>query len=102
MLPQVLAGSRLLGDNPTMTLTADEKGRLTCRELFPPRAAFDAHKDELGRVVLTRLAKQEHPPKLVKPIRYKDGWLMPREVNIDKLVEEINQERQAQDENLLG
>jgi hypothetical protein len=85
-----------------MTLTADEKGRLTCRELFPPRAALDAHKDELGRVVLTRLAKQEHPPRLVKPIRHKDGWLMPCEVDMDKLVEEIAQERRAQDENILG
>jgi len=85
-----------------MTLTADEKGRLTCRELFPPRAAFDAQKDELGRVVLTRLARQEHPPKLVKPIRYKDGWLMPGEVDMDKLVQEIAQERQARDENLVG
>ena len=85
-----------------MTLTADEKGRLTCRELFPPRAAFDAQKDELGRVVLTRLAKQEHPPKLVEPIRYKDGWLMPGEVDMDKLVEELSQERQTGDENLLG
>jgi hypothetical protein len=41
-----------------MTLTADEKGRLTCRGLFPPRAAFDAQKDELGRVVLNRLASK--------------------------------------------
>jgi hypothetical protein len=85
-----------------MTLTADEKGRLTCRELFPPRAAFDARTDGLGRVVLTRLAKQEHPPKLVRPVRYKDGWLMPGEVDMEKLVQEIAQERQAQDENLLG
>ncbi len=84
-----------MGDNPTMTLTADEKGRLTCRELFPPHAAFDAQKDESGRVVLTRLAKQEHPPKLVKPKRYTDGWLMPGAVDMDKLVREIAQERQA-------
>ncbi len=63
-----------------MTLTADDKGRLTCQELFPPRAGFDAQKDERGRVTLTRLVKQEQPPKLVKPIRYKDGWLRPGDV----------------------
>lgn len=85
-----------------MTLTADDDGRLTSRELFPPRTVFEAQKDELGRVVLTRLAREEHRPKLVKPVRYKDGWLMPGEVDMDKLVEEIAQERQAQDENLLG
>ncbi len=85
-----------------MTLTADEKGRLTCRELFPPRTAFEARTDELGRVVLTRLSKQEHPPKLVKPIRYKGGWLMPGEVDMEKLVHEIAEERQARDENVLG
>ncbi len=85
-----------------MTLTAEEKGRFTCRELFPPRTAFEAQTDEMGRVVLARLAKQEHPPKLVKPIRYKDGWLMPGEVDMDKLVQEIAHERQVRDENLLG
>jgi hypothetical protein len=97
-----VADLHLLWDNPTMTLTADEKGRLTCRELFPPRASFDAQKDKLGRVVLTRLVKEKNPPKLVRPVRYKDGWLMPGEVDMDKLVQEIGQERQTLDENLLG
>ncbi len=78
-----------------MTLTADEKGRLTCRELFPPRTVFEAQTDEMGRVFLTSLAKQEHLPKLVKPIRYKDCWLMLGELDMDKLGEEIAQERQA-------
>ncbi len=85
-----------------MTLTADDKGRLTCRELFPPRAVFDAQKDESGRVVLTRLAKQEHSARLVKPVKYKDGWLMPGEVDIDRLVQEIKEERRTRDENVLG
>ena len=43
------------GDNPTMKLIADDKGRLTCRELFEPRATFDADCDSHGRVILTRL-----------------------------------------------
>ena len=85
-----------------MTLTADDKGRLTCRDLFPPRTSFDAERDEMGRIVLTRLAKKESPAKLVKPIPYKGAWLMPAEVDLDRMVEEISQERQHRDENLLG
>ena len=85
-----------------MTLTADDKGRLTCRDLFPPRTSFAAERDELGRIVLTRLAKQEQPAKLVKPVRYKDGWIIPGDVDMEKVVEEIAQERRHRDENLLG
>lgn len=85
-----------------MTLTADDKGRLTCRELFPPRASFSAEKDECGRVVLVRLVKQESPPRVVKPIPYKGGWIMPGEVDMDRLAEEIREERQQRDESLLG
>lgn len=89
-------------DDPTVTLTADSKGRITCRELFPPQTSFSAERDDSGRVILVRLAKQEMPPKVVKPIRYKDGWIMPGEVDMDKLAGEITEERQRRDENLLG
>jgi len=85
-----------------MTLSVDDKGRLTCRKLFPPHTSFAAETDDAGRIILTRLKKEERPPKLVKPVRYKDGWLMPGEVDLDKLTEELAQERQARDENLLG
>ena len=76
-----------------MTLSVDDKGRLTCRKLFPPHASFAAEQDDAGRIILTRLKKEERAPKLVKPIRYKDGWLMPGEVDMDKLVQELAQER---------
>ena len=89
-------------DNPTMTLTADAKGRITCRELFPPETSFAAEKDEMGRIILVRLAKQESPPKVVKPIFYQGFWIMPGEVDMDKLTQEIKEERQRRDENLLG
>jgi hypothetical protein len=85
-----------------MTLSADEKGRLTCRKLFPPHASFAAERDLAGRIILTQLTKDERPPKLVSPVRYKDGWLMPGEVDMEKLADELAQERQARDENLLG
>ena len=75
---------------------------MTCRELFPPRASFSVQRDDAGRVVLVRLVKQERPPKLVKPIAYKGGWIMPGEVDMDKLTEELRQEREHRDENLLG
>jgi hypothetical protein len=85
-----------------MILTVDDEGRLGCPELFPPGAIFDAHEDEMERIVLTRVDSEEIPPKLVKPIRYKDGWLMPGEVDMDKLAQEIGQARLARDENPLG
>lgn len=85
-----------------MTLTADKKGRLTCRDLFTPEASFAAERDDHGRIILVRLAKQESPPKVVKPVAYKGGWIMPGEVDAGKLSQEIAEERQRRDENLLG
>ena len=35
-----------------MTLTADSKGRIACRDLFPPHASFEALKEPDGRVTL--------------------------------------------------
>jgi hypothetical protein len=85
-----------------MTLTADEKGSLTCRELFPPLAHFEAETDEAGRVVLTKLPAPETPAKLVKPIQYKGFWIMPGKVDAEKLTEELQQERERRDANFLG
>lgn len=85
-----------------MTLTADKKGRLTCRDLFTPEASFAAERDDRGRIILVRLSKQESPPKVVKPIACKGGWIMPGEVDVEKLSQEIAEERQRRDENLLG
>ena len=85
-----------------MTLTADRKGRLTCRELFTPEAGFAAERDESGRIILVRLVKTESPPKLVKPVFYKGGWIMPGEVDAEALAQELAEERQRRDENLLG
>ena len=43
-------------DYPTVKLIADSKGRLTCRELFPPGVPFEAEKDPAtGKVVLVEL-----------------------------------------------
>jgi hypothetical protein len=85
-----------------MTLTADKKGRLTCRDLFTPEASFAAERDDRGRIILVRLARQESPPKVVKPVAYKGGWIMPGEVDAEKLAQDVAEERQRRDENLLG
>ncbi len=85
-----------------MTLTVDDKGRLTCRKLFPPHASFDAELDNGGRIVLTRLAKEERPPKMVKPVRYKGLLIMPGEVDVEKLAQKITEETQKRDALLLG
>jgi len=85
-----------------MTLTADKKGRLTCRDLFTPQASFAAERDERGRIILVRVVKQESRPKVVRPVPYKGGWIMPGEVDVDKLTQEISEERHRHDESLLG
>jgi len=87
-----------------MTLTADAKGRLTCRDLFPPQASFAAERDGSGRIILVRLVKQESPPQLVKPVRYKGEWIMPDagEYDMEKLADEMAEERRRRDEDLLG
>ncbi|MEI6395363.1 MAG: hypothetical protein WCT12_30175 [Verrucomicrobiota bacterium] len=51
-----------------MTLTADSKGRIACRDLFPPHASFEALKELDGRVTLIRLRREDSKPRLVKPI----------------------------------
>ena len=85
-----------------MTLTADKKGRLTCRDLFTPQASFAAERDERGPIILVRVVKQESRPKVVRPVPYKGGWIMPGEVDVDKLTQEISEERHRHDESLLG
>jgi len=85
-----------------MTLTADDKGRLTCRELFPPKTTFEAECDEAGRIVLTKLVRQKSLAQLVKPIRYKGFWIMPGEVDAEKLADEVKREREQRDADLLG
>ena len=85
-----------------MTLTADKKNRLTCRNLFTPQASFAAERDERGRIILVRVVKQESRPKVVRPVPYKGGWIMPGEVDVDKLTQEISEERHRHDESLLG
>lgn len=48
------------GNHRIMNLTADDKGRLTCRELFEPGTIYAANRDG-DRVVLTRLESARAP-----------------------------------------
>ena len=53
-----------------MKLIADSKGRLTCRELFPPGVPFEAEKDPLtGKVTLVELVPKTPMPPEVKLVR---------------------------------
>ncbi len=58
-----------------MTLTADNQGRLCCRELFEPNASFKATKEPDGRVTLVRLQPRETKPRIVKPV-LREGLLV--------------------------
>ncbi len=85
-----------------MTVTADDKKRVVL-PAAKPGDRFDVQVSAEGTFILRRLEPVLSPaPKLVKPIPYKGGWLMPGEVDMDKLTQEIVQERQRRDENLLG
>lgn len=65
-----------------MRLTADDKGRLTCADLFPPRKTFDARRQPDGTVRLVQLVEKEVP--LVKSVRNQDGFLL-LPVKVDRL-----------------
>ena len=85
-----------------MTVTADDRKRVMLPDA-KPGDQFDLQASGEGTFILRRLEPVETPPaKLVKPIPYKGAWLMPTEVDMDKLTEEIIQERQRRDEDLLG
>lgn len=64
-----------------MKLVADDKGRLTCAQLFPPRAAFDATKQPDGSVRLVELV--EKPVPIVRP-RKVGGRLTGASVRLDR------------------
>ena len=88
-----------------MTLTADSKGRIACRQLFPPRASFQAIKEADGRITFTRLRPESVKRELVKPVR-KNGLLIlpfkPGELDQEQLVRQIREERERDDAHVLG
>lgn len=88
-----------------MTLTVDKKGRICCRDLFPPHASFEAVKEPDGRVTLFRLKREECKPRLVKPVLRKGLLVLPTEgaeLDTEALDLEIREERERENERLLG
>jgi hypothetical protein len=76
-----------------MTVTADDKKRVLLHSAKPGEQ-FDVQTSGEDIIVLRRLEPlQDAVPKVVKPIPYKGGWLMPGEVDMDKLTEEVFEER---------
>lgn len=57
-----------------MRLTADDKGRLTCADLFPPRKTFDARRQPDGTVRLVEMVEKDVP--VVKSVRSEQGFLV--------------------------
>lgn len=92
-------------DSPTMTLTADNKGRIACRELFPPHASFEAIKESDGKVTLIRLRRDERKLEMVKPILRNGLLVLPiegGELDTEALDKEIREEREKENGRLLG
>jgi hypothetical protein len=88
-----------------MTLTADNKGRIACRELFPPHASFEAIKELDGKVTLIRLRREERKPRIVKPVLRKGHLVLPLgdgELDTEALNREIRDEREKENARLLG
>ncbi len=88
-----------------MTLTADSKGRIACRQLFPPHASFEAVAGPDGRVTLIRLRRQESRARLVKPVRRGGLLILPveqGELDTEALDQEIRRERERENASLLG
>jgi hypothetical protein len=57
-----------------MKLVADERGRLTSIELFPPGTAFNVEKQPDGSIRIVELVEKEVP--VVSLVRSKEGFLM--------------------------
>lgn len=88
-----------------MTLTADNKGRLACRELFPPHASFEATREPDGKVTLVRLRREEREPRIVKPVLRNGLLVLPiedGELDTEALDREIREEREKENARLLG
>jgi len=88
-----------------VTLTADHKGRIACRKLFPPHASFDATREPDGKVTLVRLGREEREPRIVKPVLRKGLLLLPiegGELDAEALDREIREEREKENARLLG
>jgi hypothetical protein len=77
-----------------MKLVADNKGRLTCAELFPPKAAFDARRQPDGTVRLVELVEKEVP--VVKSVKTREGFLVsPVKVSREAIRAAIRSDRDA-------
>jgi len=77
-----------------MKLVSDNKGRLTCAELFPPRTAFDAARLPDGSIRLVELEEKQVP--LVRAQKIKGRWVGARDVTLDRaaVVEAIQRDRE--------
>ena len=49
-----------------MKLMADDKGRLGCRELFPPLKTFDATRQPDGSIRVIEVTEPTQPARLVR------------------------------------
>ena len=88
-----------------MTLTADAKGRIACRKLFPPHASFQATREPDGKVTLVRLRPDERKPHIVKPVLRNGLLVLPikgGELDSEALDNEIREEREKENARLLG
>jgi hypothetical protein len=78
-----------------MTLQADDQGRLTCPDLFPPKTIFNVVQQSNGAIQLEQIQLKE--TKLVKPIRNKEGFLMlPVQISSEQAAAVIRADRDSQ------
>ncbi len=59
---------------------------------------------EQGEIRGRKLVPEREPVRRVKPVRFKDLLILPQhiEVDLDRMDEDLRQEREALDEHLLG
>ena len=78
-----------------MKLVSDDKGRLTCSELFPPRTAFDASVQPDGSIRILELVEKQVP--LARARKVGGRWVGAEGVKLDRaaIVESIRRDREA-------
>jgi hypothetical protein len=88
-----LTKASLLWDNPTVKLTADDKGRITSSELFRPRTTYDASRLPDGTIRIVELVEKEVPVVRARKI---GGRWVGADVKLDRkaVVDSIRTDRE--------
>lgn len=78
-----------------MTFRTDDKGRITCPEIFAPNRTFEAERQADGVITVVEKGIEDVP--VVHPVKTPEGWLMlPVKLDRDKIRAAVRADRDSQ------